>query len=156
MEEMRDKKNFLCQDPGIIIKTILEMNSNEINLPKNNNIPGIINNINIYDEESVRKEFEQKIITNSNIISDNFAFTLITKIKCDNCSQLYHFQKNLKNHTSYQYEQIFVINLFPPEISQVLPPEDLKIVFYFYILDDVSNKKFNKKCQNCGFRLNIS
>ena len=135
-----EKKEYLCQDPGKIINTILIMIDSQIKLLKN--IPSIHKNINEYDEESVRKYFEERTNNNPTFVTTNFSMTLITKKKC------------AQNHTKYSYNQIFAIDLFPkrPEVEEIVP-ENLKQVFYFYINDEPKQKKY---CQKCKKELQIN
>ena len=135
-----EKKEYLCQDPGKIINTILIMIDSQIKLLKN--IPSIHKNINEYDEESVRKYFEERTNNNPTFVTTNFSMTLITKKKC------------AQNHTKYSYNQIFAIDLFPkrPEVEEIVP-ENLKQVFYFYINDEPKQKEY---CQKCKKELQIN
>ena len=135
-----EKKEYLCQDPGKIINTILIMIDSQIKLLKN--IPSIHKNINEYDEESVRKYFEERTNNNPTFVTTNFSMTLITKKKC------------AQNHTEYSYNQIFAIDLFPkrPEVEEIVP-ENLKQVFYFYINDEPKQKEY---CQKCKTELKIN
>ena len=135
-----EKKEYLCQDPGKIINTILIMIDSQIKLLKN--IPSIHKNINEYDEESVRKYFEERTNNNPTFVTTNFSMTLITKKKC------------AQNHTKYSYNQIFAIDLFPkrPEVEEIVP-ENLKQVFYFYINDEPKQKEY---CQKCKTELQIN
>ena len=135
-----EKKEYLCQDPGKIINTILIMIDSQIKLLKN--IPSIHKNINEYDEESVRKYFEERTNNNPTFVTTNFSMTLITKKKC------------AQNHTEYSYNQIFAIDLFPkrPEVEEIVP-ENLKQVFYFYINDEPKQKEY---CQKCKKELQIN
>ena len=135
-----EKKEYLCQDPGKIINTILIMIDSQIKLLKN--IPSIHKNINEYDEESVRKYFEERTNNNPTFVTTNFSMTLITKKKC------------AQNHTKYSYNQIFAIDLFPkrPEVEEIVP-ENLKQVFYFYINDEPKQKEY---CQKCKAELQIN
>ena len=135
-----EKKEYLCQDPGKIINTILIMIDSQIKLLKN--IPSIHKNINEYDEESVRKYFEERTNNNPTFVTTNFSMTLITKEKC------------AQNHTKYSYNQIFAIDLFPkrPEVEEIVP-ENLKQVFYFYINDEPKQKEY---CQKCKKELQIN
>ena len=135
-----EKKEYLCQDPGKIINTILIMIDSQIKLLKN--IPSIHKNINKYDEESVRKYFEERTNNNPTFVTTNFSMTLITKEKC------------AQNHTKYSYNQIFAIDLFPkrPEVEEIVP-ENLKQVFYFYINDEPKQKEY---CQKCKKELQIN
>jgi hypothetical protein len=135
-----EKKEYLCQDPGKIINTILIMIDSQINLIKN--IPSIHKKINEYDEESVRKYFEERTNNNPTFVTTNFSMTLITKKKC------------AQNHTKYSYNQIFAIDLFPkrPEVEEIVP-ENLKQVFYFYINDEPKQKEY---CQKCKTELQIN
>ena len=135
-----EKKEYLCQDPGKIINTILIMIDSQIKLLKN--IPSIHKNINEYDEESVRKYFEERTNNNPTFVTTNFSMTLITKKKC------------AQNHTKYSYNQIFAIDLFPkrPEVEEIVP-ENLKQVFYFYINDEPKQKEY---CQKCKTELKIN
>ena len=135
-----EKKEYLCQDPGKIINTILIMIDSQIKLLKN--IPSIHKNINEYDEESVRKYFEERTNNNPTFVTTNFSMTLITKKKC------------AQNHTKYSYNQIFAIDLFPkrPEVEEIVP-ENLKQVFYFYINDEPKQKEY---CHKCGKKLEIN
>ena len=133
------------------------MIDSEINLVKNINIPSIHKQINEYDEESVRKYYEEKTNNNPTFVTTNFSMTLITKKKCAQCFQFFPFNREeYKNHTKYSYNQIFVIDLFPkrPDVEEIVP-ENLKQVFYFYINDKMDPKQ-NEHCQKCNGKLEIN
>ena len=118
-----EKKEYLCQDPGKIINTILIMIDSQIKLLKN--IPSIHKNINEYDEESVRKYFEERTNNNPTFVTTNFSMTLITKKKC------------AQNHTKYSYNQIFAIDLFPkrPEVEEIVPNKNIESLKDYLIIN---------------------
>lgn len=133
-------KDYESTDPGIIISFILSKLNEELNSEKKNNIQ----NINNYNEEEVKKYYDEIFKNNKNQISVTFFINYKITRKCPGC-EAYKFC----------YKQKPIVNLYIEElrgsISNDLKKFDnlsLKENLLFLLNNDDSYIK--EECSVCG------